>query len=252
MPQISWRLIDSGIVPPPESAALDEAILEAHIAGDVPNTLHFYRRDRPTISIGYFQKVVESVDVAECERQGVALVRRKSGGSSIFTDPGQLIYSLVVHEDDLPSERSESFRLICNAIAKALGTFGVDAVYRPVNDVEVGGMKISGNAQLRRKGSVLQHGTIIVDTDMRQADSVLRVLKLARGVGVRPSTRVTTLATLIGSVPDYELVKGALVFAFGEAFNVKFVSSPLCKVEDSLVRKLVRELYGRKEWTFKN
>jgi lipoate---protein ligase len=245
-------LIDSGVVPPPESAALDEAILEAHIAGNVPNTLHFYRRDRPTISIGYFQKVAESVDVAECERQGVALVRRKSGGSSIFTDPGQLIYSLVVHEDDLPSERSESFRLICNAIAKALGTFGVDAVYRPVNDVEVNGMKISGNAQLRRKGSVLQHGTIIVDTDMRQADSVLRVLKLARGIGVRPSTRVTTLAALVGSVPDFELVKGALVFAFGDAFDVKFIGSPLSKVEDSLVRKLVRERYGRKEWTFKS
>jgi lipoate-protein ligase A len=247
----SWRLVDSGLVSPPVSAALDEAILEAHIAGKVPNTLHFYRRDAPTISIGYFQKVVESIDIAECERRGVALVRRKSGGASIYTDPGQLIYGLVLHEDDLPSDRAESFRMICNAIAKALGTFGLDAVYKPMNDVEVNGMKVSGNAQLRRKGSVLQHGTIVVDTDMSQMDSVLRVLKVARGVGYRPSERVTTMSALLGSVPEMELVKGALLFAFANAFEVNFIASPLSRAEDALVRKLVRERYSKKEWNLK-
>jgi lipoate-protein ligase A len=247
----SWRLVDSDLVSPAVSAALDEAILEAHIAGKVPNTLHFYRRGVPTISIGYFQKVSESVDMAECERRGIALIRRKSGGASIYTDAGQLIYGLVVHEDDLPSERGESFRMICKAIAEALDAFGLDAVYRPTNDVEVDGMKVSGNAQLRRKGSVLQHGTIVVDTDMRQMDAVLKVPNLGQGVKVRPSDRVTTIAALLGSAPDMELVKGSLVFAFGAAFGVEFVATPLSKVEDALVEKLVRERYSRKDWNLK-
>lgn len=244
-------MVDSGLVSPPVSAALDEAILEAHIAGKVPNSLHFYRRATPTVSVGYFQKVVESVDLAECERRGVALVRRKSGGASIYTDPGQLIYGLVVREDDLPRDRAGSFRKTCTAIAKALETLGVNAVYRPMNDVEVDGMKVSGNAQLRRKGSVLQHGTIVVDTDIQQMDSVLRVLKAARGIGHRPSERVTTLSSLLGSVPDMELVKSALVFAFGNAFDVNFVASPLAETESALVRKLVRERYSKKEWNLK-
>jgi lipoate-protein ligase A len=244
-------LVDSDLVSPAVSAALDEAILEAHIAGKVPNTLHFYRRGVPTISIGYFQKVSESVDMAECERRGIALIRRKSGGASIYTDAGQLIYGLVVHEDDLPSERGESFRMICKAIAEALDAFGLDAVYRPTNDVEVDGMKVSGNAQLRRKGSVLQHGTIVVDTDMRQMDAVLKVPNLGQGVKVRPSDRVTTIAALLGSAPDMELVKGSLVFAFGAAFGVEFVATPLSKVEDALVEKLVRERYSRKDWNLK-
>ncbi len=247
----SWRLVDSGLVPPPVSAALDEAILEAHIAGMVPNTLHFYRRDRPTISLGYFQKVAESVDVPECGRRKVALVRRKSGGSSIYTDRGQLIYGLVVRETDLPAERGESFRMICTAIAKALSTFGVDAVYRPMNDVEVGGMKISGSAQLRRKRSVLQHGTVVVDTDLKQMDRVLRTLKTAPGIGVRPSNRVTTLASLTGTAPDMELVKKALVSSFEDSFKVRFVPGPLSEVEDAFVRKLVRERYSKKEWNMK-
>lgn len=247
----SWRLVDSDLVSPPVSAALDEAILEAHIAGDVPNTLHFYRRAVPTISIGYFQKVSESVDVAECERRGVALVRRKSGGASIYTDPGQLIYGLVLHEQELPADRAESFRLICTAIAEALASLGLDAVYRPMNDVEVGGMKVSGNAQLRRKGSVLQHGTVVVDTDMKQMDAVLRMLRSGKGTACRPSERVTTLSALLGSAPDMASVKGALASAFETAFSVEFMAGPLSETEQTLVQKLVEERYSRKEWNLK-
>jgi len=245
----AWRLVDSGLVSPPESAAIDEAILEAHVAGRVPNTLHFYRRGVPTISLGYFQKVSDSVNLQECERRGVAIVRRRSGGSSIFTDSGQLIYGLVVHEADLPSDRAESFRKICTAIAKAVETFGVDAVYRPLNDVEVAGKKISGNAQLRRKGSVLQHGTVVVDTDLALMDAVLKVP--GTGTVRKPSERMTTLASLLGEVPDIEIVTGALTFELGLAFETRFAASPLTPLERSLVRKLVRERYSRDEWNMK-
>lgn len=243
-----WRLVDSGLVSPPESAALDEAILEAHISGKVPNTLHFYIRNRPTISLGYFQKVSESVDIKECGRRKVAIIRRKSGGSSIYTDSGQIIYGLVVHDGDLPEDRGESFRIICTAISEALGTFGLEALYRPMNDVEVGGKKVSGNAQLRRKGSVLQHGTVVVDTDIGNMDCVL---KTSSATGVRPSGRVTTLATLLGEPPDMALVKGALVSSFESAFDVKFKPGRLTDVERALVRKLVRERYGNSDWTMK-
>ncbi len=247
----SWRLVDSGLVSPPVSAALDEAILDAHLAGEVPNTLHFYIRSAPTISIGYFQRVSESVDIAECERRGVALVRRMSGGSSIYTDPGQLIYGFVVREEDLPGDRTESFRPVCQAIAEAVGSFGVEARYRPVNDVEVGGRKISGSAQLRRKGSVLQHGTILVDTDLDLMDAVLRVGGGSRGVISRPSERVTTLRALLGDPPDMDLVKGAFAFSLGEALDANFSASCLSPREDQLVSKLLAERYSKKEWNFK-
>src|SRR3990170_1419224 len=114
-----WRLVDSGLVPPAESAALDEAILEAHVQGAVPGTLHFYRRSLPTVSIGYFQKVADSVDLPECQRRGVSIVRRKSGGSSIYTDSGQLIYGLIIDGCDVPKDES-AFCVICEALSRAL------------------------------------------------------------------------------------------------------------------------------------
>lgn len=236
---------------PPESAALDEAILEAHIRGKVRNTLHFYIRSVPTISVGYFQKVAESVDLAECGKRGVAIVRRKSGGSSIYTDQGQLIYGLVVRETDLPVEIADSFRLVCEAVAQALRSLGADAVYRPMNDVEVHGRKVSGNAQLRRKGSVLQHGTVVVDTDLSQMDAVLR-MSGPRGKGLsRPSERMTTLVNILGAVPEMTVVKGALVSAFEGVFDAKFSESHLSELELSLVKSLVDERYSKKEWNLK-
>ncbi len=250
MPHV-WRLVDSGLVSPAESAALDEAILEAHIAGAVPNTLHYYRRAVPTISVGYFQRVGESLDLSECRRRGISIVRRKSGGSSIYTDAGQLIYGLVVGKSDLPEDRAKSFEFVCSAIARAISSFGVDAKFRPMNDVEVGGRKLSGNAQLRRKKSVLQHGTVVVDTDVGAMDAVLRLDRSKNPSVASPSNRITTLASLLGSVPDMELVKSRLTSELCGAFGVEFEKGSLGAMEHETVRRLVAERYSRDEWNLK-
>jgi lipoate-protein ligase A len=246
-----WRLIDSGFVPPPLSAAIDEAILEAHIDGEVPNTLHFYRRSVPTISVGYFQKIAETVDVGECRRRGVSIVRRMSGGSSIYTDQGQLIYGLVVHDADLPGTREDSFMIVCTALAQAISSFGVKAEHRPVNDVEVDGKKVSGNAQLRRRGSVLQHGTVLVDTDLGAMDAVLKVSPSNRRGVSMPSQRVTTLASLLGTAPDMDTLKSRLTAGLARAFGAEFVRGNLSEREVALVTRLVEERYGRRDWNMK-
>ena len=246
-----WRLVDSGVVEPPESAALDEAILDAHSKGEAPNTLHLYRRSVPTISLGYFQKAAEVVDLDECARRGVALIRRKSGGSAIYTDSGQLIYGLVVSEGDLPGGRSESFRTICSAIAKAISLFGVDARFRPPNDVEVDERKVSGNAQLVRKGSVLQHGTILVDTDVENMAAVLRVDRSKSQTLTRASDRVATLSSILGHPPEMQDVKDNLVREIGAAFGSEFVRQPLSSEEKESVRSLADERYSRRDWNFR-
>ncbi len=248
----SWRLVDSGLVRPPESAAIDEAILEAHSEGRVLNTLHFYRRSQPTISLGYFQKVQEAVNLEECDRRGVALVRRKSGGSSIYTDPGQLIYGLVVSESELPGEHSEAFRVVCSALARAVSSFGLVAQYRPMNDVEIDGLKISGNAQLRRKGSVLVHGTVLLETNLETMDAVLRPRAVEEGTPKKPSERVTTLgASMTGVPPSMLEVKTAVASEFSREFDVEFLGSSLSEREKMLVSELVRERYGNSDWTFR-
>jgi len=243
----AWRLLDSGLVRPAESAALDEALLDSLASGASPPTLHFYVRAVPTVSIGYFQKVGESVDLDACGRLGVSIVRRRSGGSSIYTDQGQLIFALVLPDTALPSDREGSFRLVCGEVARVLSSYGLDARYRPVNDVEVGGRKLSGSAQLRGRGCVLHHGTLIVDTDLGRMDAVLR----AGTSGARPSERVTTMASLIGRAPDMHEVKGRLASAFSGLFGKSFVPGPMTADEGSTVRKLVEERYSKDAWNLR-
>ena len=237
-------------MPPAESAALDEAILEAHVQGSAPGTLHFYRRAVPTVSIGYFQKVADSVDLLECQGRGVSIVRRKSGGSSIYTDSGQLIYGLVIDGCDVPEGKS-AFSVICEALARALSSFGVDARYRPPNDVEVGGRKISGNAQLMRKGSVLLHGTVIVDTDLATMDAVLKLAPVKDRKVAKPSDRVTTLKSLLGRAPNMGSVKSSIAKEISEALDVEFTHVNMTGVERDLVKRLVAERYSRDEWNMK-
>ena len=156
-----WRLLDSGALPAPRSAAVDEAIIEAHSRSLVPDTLHFYTRSQPTVSLGRFQKVAEAIDLEACRARGVAVVRRRSGGGSIYTDSGQILFALISFQRTLGEDAAGSFARVCTALADSLHGMRIDAKYRPVNDVEVNGRKVSGSAQLRRHGSVLHHGSVL-------------------------------------------------------------------------------------------
>ena len=238
-------MIDSGILSPSRSVAVDEALLEGHGNGSTPDTVHFYTRSQPTVSIGQFQRAAEAVDLEECARRGVAVMRRRSGGGSIFTDGGQLIFAIVTSESVLGTAPADAFKAVCGAVAESLRGMGVEAEYRPVNDIEVGGRKVSGSAQLRRHGSVLHHGTVIVDTDLETMDAVLK------GAHTRPSERVTRLSDLLRPPPDAGQVKSALAEGFGRLFKVEFEISQLTESESAMVDGYVASRYGNDSWNLK-
>ena len=235
-----WRLIDSGIIPPEASAATDEAILNARIRGDVPDTVHFYIRDRPSVSIGYNKSVADSINVDEAEKRGVAIVRRLSGGSAVYTDSGQLIFSLILSGSALPSDISESYGVVCSAVVEGLSALGVMAEHKPINDILVGGSKISGSAQLRRGGAILHHGTLMVDTDIDAIAAVIR--------SPGPAKRLACLRELLGVAPDMQIVKRSIAKGIEDSFNVALEPAALTQSETAEIEKLVREKYASREW----
>lgn len=226
----------------PRSAAVDEAMLECHVRGLVPDTLHFYTRSQPTVSLGRFQTAAEAVDLQECERRGVAIVRRRSGGGSIYTDSGQLIFALIASQKTLGEAPPSSFKTVCTAVADSLRRMGVGADYHPMNDVEVNGRKVSGSAQLRRRGSVLHHGTVLVDTDLVTMDAVLK------SPSIVPSERVTTLWHLMAKAPNVDSIKQSLAMRFQEAFGIRFEQGRLTEDELGLIENYVASCYGRDDW----
>jgi lipoate-protein ligase A len=130
-------------------------------------------------------------------------------------------------------------------VIKALEYLGVKAEFKPVNDILVSGRKISGSAQTRKWDVVLQHGTLMVDTDFEAMFAVLRPGKKGRR---RDS--LTSLAMELNEVPPMEKVKQALVDGFASAFEAEIVKSTFTCFEESTIKRLVKERYGREDYTF--
>lgn len=171
---IESRFIDLGSVPPEYGSAADAVIFGEVSEGRSPATLHVYSRDRSTISLGRFRDLDIDVKRDVLEGSEASVIRRISGGSTIFTGTSQIIYSVTM-EDVFPSKR-DSYQRICDCIVNALGSLGIGAGYKPPNDVLVDGKKISGSAQYRAKGFILQHGTVIVEPEPLM-DEVLSPVK---------------------------------------------------------------------------
>ena len=191
---MDWRVVDLGRMSPALTAAMDEAVLISRTQGSVDNTLSFYTRDRPTVSLGYFEKASECIDLNLCRELGIVIVRRLSGGSAIYTDSGQIIYTLTLGDELVPENPKESYPLICAGVVNALRSLGIAAEHRPLNDVVVRGRKISGSAQTRRARVVLQHGTVIVDSDL---DTMMRVI-LQRPGKPRSREEMTSISLELG------------------------------------------------------
>lgn len=240
-----WRLLDTDLAAPAYTAACDEAIVKARQKNLVPDTLHLYRRDRPTISLGYFERIEDTVNLEAAERRGVQLVRRFSGGSAIYTDQDQIIYAVVMRRDRLPEDPNEIYRFICSALIRAMKKLGLDAEFKPVNDVLIKGRKVSGSAQKFEKDVVIQHGTVIVDCDFDMMFDVLRT----KDKTVHSREGMTSISSELGRKVPMDEVKTALIRAFEETFGVTIKRGSLAHFELKCIEHLMESKYSDDEYT---
>jgi lipoate-protein ligase A len=237
-----WRLIDTDLNHPYYVTAAEEAICKARAQDLVPDTLHFYRRDPPGVSVGYFNKVEEEVNIAACKENNVAIVRRMTGGGTIFTDKNQLIFSIITKRQ-LGSGIENTFEMVCNGIIDMLKKFDIQAEYKPPNDVLLNGKKISGSAQTLKKDVVLLHGTILLSTDLELMQKVLKHVNL---------DYISTIKQeLVNIIPTIEEIKSELVKSFNRSFMVKIHQDNLNQREIKMTKILINDKYNTTKWNFK-
>lgn len=248
----SWRLlIDIGTAQ--YNMAVDEVILTLNDTKERLNVLRLYIFKPSAITIGYFQKIYETVNVEYANKNGIPIVRRITGGGAVFHDKnGEITYSVIAKINDIASDVQESYKKICSGILYALNYFGLEGRFEPVNDVTINGKKVSGSAQLRKGRTLLQHGTLMYNTDLSKIEKLLRVPKdkLVSHGAKTIYDRVTTLSREKGSVISREDVIGALKEGFEKAFNITFISDNLSDEEKDLAAKLVNK-YSQMEWNFR-
>jgi len=226
--------------------AVDEVLMNSvrNSTTETP-TLRLYGWSPSAVSIGYFQSVEQEVNTEICKKSGVDLVRRVTGGGAVLHD-SELTYSFITRK--YPQNIIESYRLVCDPIVSCLLNLGFNEPrFVPLNDVLVEGKKVSGNAQTRKEGILLQHGTILLDVDFEKMFSVLKIPqqkiqdKLIKNVKER----------VRGLNRTFEEVSAALEQAFSTKFAAKLVVDKITSQECIDSQMLIETKYGTQAWNWR-
>jgi len=239
--------------------AIDEAILVSRIQAIVPNTVRFYRWKPSAVSVGFSQEIMKEVEVETCKSLGVDIVRRPTGGGTVYHDSlGELTYAIVADLQDVPSDLISSYSYLCQGIIWACRELGLEAQLtfdetgRQCPNITVNGKKISGGAQTRRRNALLQHGTILIDSDL---EAMTRLLKMGSADACMPlerlQSKVTTLRRELQSPVSLEKAEDCLRIGFEHALGMKLVGGKLTSAELNLASELCHNKYETNDWNFR-
>jgi len=265
-----WRLL---ISPPARGSwnmAVDEAILEAATRGDVPPTLRLFGWQPACLSLGYAQAAADA-DRVRLTQRGWDLVRRPTGGKAILhTD--ELTYSVAGPQTEprLVGSVLESYRRLSAALLKALHLLGIPAQSQaevlhsesaskgpvcfevPSNyEITVGGKKLIGSAQARRREGVLQHGTLPLYGDLTRICAVLAFPgETERSLAAdRLVRRATTAEIVLGYPLDWNTAAHAFTTAFEQTLDMALTPAALTPSELERAAQLEHEKYTHPSWT---
>lgn len=235
--------------------AIDEAVLTHISEGKSPPTIRFYGWTPPSVTIGYFQSMKEEIEVEKCKKEKIDLIRRVTGGGAVFHD-NEVTYSIITPENLFSKDILESYRQICQGIINGLKKIGLDTNFVPLNDIILNNKKISGNAQTRKMKCILQHGTILVDVDVKKMFSLLLIPneKIKDKMIQVVEERVTSInqeAKKDEKEYTFDDIVRILAQGFEESLNTKLELSELSESEKEMAEKLAKEKYSTDEWNFK-
>ncbi|MCF7794973.1 lipoate--protein ligase family protein [Patescibacteria group bacterium] len=233
--------------------AIDEAMLIARINNLVPNTLRFFTWKPSAITIGFFQDLEQEINLNKAKDLKVDVIRRYSGGGAVFHED-ELTYSLVVSEKDLSLNILDSYKYLCQGVIKGLENLGIEAEFKPINDILVNNKKISGNAQTRKEGIILQHGTILLSVNVEKMFSLLKVSneKLKGKMIASVKEGVTSIKNELSSSDlDMKYLEKVFRQGFSKTLNVDFEEDVLSEKEKDIAQELERDKYLSVDWNYK-
>ncbi|MBI4447392.1 lipoate--protein ligase family protein [Candidatus Woesearchaeota archaeon] len=237
--------------------AIDEAMMD-YVKNTGEAVMRVYFWNGGGISLGYRQPI-STINLKECNALNLKFVRRITGGKNLYHSPNDITYAVALPEKNMPPTVSETYKIICGWIIEGLKNVGVNAelaevgdmkknvgaacaadLSSPHNDVVVDGKKICGNAQIRKGGVVMQHGSIFYNINK---EIMAKVLNVEEGLIKKNMASVDSLCS---ATPKE--VANALLESF-------IKNSPSC-YQENLSREEMRNakklemLYKADQWNF--
>ena len=242
-----FRVIATGLRGGRANIAFDQALIEARLEERIPDTIRFLRF-RPSALIGIHQYLSHELKLDYCAAHGIETVRRITGGGGLYFDEGQIGWELVFDRAALGTkDLAEVTRLICEAAALGLRKLGIPAHYRPRNDIEVDGRKISGTGGFLDGNLIFYQGTLLIDFDPAKMLACLNVPaeKLAKWAIDSAAQRVITMREVLGgAVPDLDAIYQGLVAGFAEGLGIAPTWGEITDYEEELAERIRRDEIG--------
>ena len=236
------RLLDITFKRPEENLAFDEVLLNGAEAGSACETLRFWESQTPFVVLGVSQALRQEVFEKNCAEDGVPVLRRCSAGGCVLQGPGCLNFTLVLSRKNHPEIETvrASYCYILNRVCEAFRRRRVLVHHKGTSDLALGGRKVSGNAQKRRRRNILHHGTLLHRVDF---DSMGRYL---REPNDRPQYRGPR--THRGFLRPLPMTPGELREVICEAFGVEMKPEKPLGTELRAAKTQAIEKYAERDW----
>lgn len=239
------RLLDLTLPTHAENLALDEALL---LDTNGPETLRFWAPREPLVVLGRSSRLEEEVDRAVCETASIPILRRVSGGATIVTGPGCLMYAVILDTDARPELKAidRAHKMVLAYLAGALkkleptttsaGTS--DLAFQPDSTKPL--LKFSGNSLRIVRSRLLYHGTLLYDFDLSRIPQILRTPP--RQPAYRDSRNHQQF---VGNFPASE---SQIKEALRSAWAIETDENKLGKTLSATTAQLVRNKYSQSDW----
>ncbi|PKN51171.1 MAG: hypothetical protein CVU55_13640 [Deltaproteobacteria bacterium HGW-Deltaproteobacteria-13] len=257
---MAWRLLDFQYCNIFENMAVDEAIFHETIKSKKHPTIRFYVSNPAAVSIGYFQDAKKEINIEKCRREGIDIARRITGGRAVL-HCNEITYCVAAGEQEkiFPADISGTYSVISKCIARGLSELGIKAdlaegirvqtkeemnsccfAVPSKNELLVGGRKICGSAQVRRRGGFLQHGLLLLTFNPEKtAGSLLPGRTPEQVDDLRKS--ITAINEQLPSAVDEQEICSKLKKGFMEELGIELVSGTLTPAEETLKKELMKK-----------
>ena len=234
--------IESNSRDPYFNLALEEYVFEELD----PNEEYFmlWQNDN-TIVVGKYQNTAQEINQAFVDEHKIKVARRLSGGGAVYHDKGNLNFTFIVGE----REHGLNFNQFIQPVIRTLAGLGIHAEFTGRNDITIDGKKISGNSQYVKRGRIMHHGCILVDSNLTNVSEALRPkeakfeCKSAKSV----ASRVTTINACSPTEITVDSFKKALT---AEVLGSGATRYELTESELEVVRNLAHEKYETWDWNY--
>ncbi len=216
-----------------------------------PGTIILLSPEDPYVCIGYHQVLEKEIDTEYCHDKGIPIIRREVGGGAVYLDKDQLFFQCIFPRNKVPIRVDHLYKMFLQPAVNTYRNLGIDAYFRPVNDIQVDERKICGSGAGRIGDAAVVVGNIMFDFNYREMSRVLRVPSEKFRDKVYDSMQIylSNLRRELGHIPDRDKVKKILIMEFEKLLGVSLQKGDLTSDEQQVLAGIDKR-FTDPEWLY--